>query len=137
MLRATLCHIMNGDSLLLKEATRGISRGKWNGPGGKFEKGETPRQCAIRETFEETGIRMLNPTFHGMLHFFMDGKKELSILVYLFSTKRFAGRIKSTEEGPVKWFKMKELPFGRMWDDDLLLGAPDAEGIAFRCLHIL
>jgi 8-oxo-dGTP diphosphatase len=118
VLRATLCHIINGNKLLLKEATRGVSKGKWNGPGGKFEKGETPEQCAIRETLEETGIRMLNPFFHGKLYFFMNGRKELSIEGFLFSARKFSGRIKSTEEGPVRWFRIKDLPFDRMWDDD-------------------
>ena len=118
ILRATLCHIINGDRLLLKEATRGVSKGKWNGPGGKFEKGETAEQCAIRETFEETGIKMQRPFFHGKLYFFMDGRRKLSIEGFLFSTNKFSGRIKSTEEGPVRWFRINELPLSRMWDDD-------------------
>lgn len=117
-MRATLCHIINGNKLLLKEATRGISKGKWNGPGGKFEKGETAKQCAIRETLEETGIRMLRPFFHGKLYFFMDGKRKLSIEGFLFSTKRFSGRIRPSEEGPVRWFDIDKLPKERMWDDD-------------------
>eukprot|EP00729_Bicosta_minor_P019542 gene19542-7177_t len=29
---------------------------KWEEPGGKIEKGETPWQCAVRECLEETGI---------------------------------------------------------------------------------
>ena len=29
---------------------------QWAGPGGKIDKGETPRQAAIRELYEETGI---------------------------------------------------------------------------------
>ena len=29
---------------------------KWGPPKGKIEDGETPRQCAIRETTEETGL---------------------------------------------------------------------------------
>ena len=118
VLRATLCHIINGDKLLLKEATRGVSKGKWNGPGGKFEKGETAQQCAVRETLEETGIRMHRPFFHGKLYFFMDGKRKLSIEGFLFSTKKFSGKIKSSEEGPVKWVKISKLPMDKMWDDD-------------------
>lgn len=118
ILKATLCHVINGNRLLLKEASRGISKGKWNGPGGKFEKGETPEQCAIRETFEETGITMHKPFFHGKLYFFMDGKRKLSIEGFLFSTRNFSGRIKSSEEGPVKWFSARRLPLKRMWDDD-------------------
>ncbi|MHB1830355.1 MAG: 8-oxo-dGTP diphosphatase [Candidatus Micrarchaeaceae archaeon] len=118
MFRATLCHIIDGNRLLLKEATRGVSKGKWNGPGGKFEKGETPEQCAIRETFEETGIRMINPFFHGKLYFFMNGERKLSIEGFLFSARKFRGRIKSTEEGPVRWFSINKLPRDRMWEDD-------------------
>ncbi len=118
VLRATLCHVINRDKLLLKEATRGVSKGKWNGPGGKFEKGETPEQCAVRETFEETGIKMLKPFFHGKLYFFMDGKRRLSIEGYLFSTRKFSGRIRSSEEGPVKWVRISKLPMDKMWDDD-------------------
>lgn len=32
--------------------------GQWALPMGKQEIGETPSQCAIRETFEETGVRV-------------------------------------------------------------------------------
>ena len=49
VIEATICHIIRGRKLLLKKATRGISVGKWNAPGGKLEPGETPEQCARRE----------------------------------------------------------------------------------------
>ena len=32
-----------------------IHEGKWNGLGGKFEAGETPEECVIREVLEEIG----------------------------------------------------------------------------------
>lgn len=32
--------------------------GQWAIPMGKMELGETPAECAVRETFEETGIRV-------------------------------------------------------------------------------
>jgi len=114
----TLGHIINGDKLLLKKATRGVSKGKWNGPGGKIDKGETPEQCMIRETYEETGLTMIKPFYHGRLFFYMDGEKKLSFLGYLFSTSKFKGKVRSTEEGKVKWFKIKEIPYDKMWDDD-------------------
>ncbi len=118
VLKATLCHIIDGNKVLLKMAVRGISKGKWNGPGGKFEKGETPEQCAIRETYEETGITMRSPFFHGKLYFFMEGRRKLAIEGYLFSTRRFYGRVRPSEEGEVKWFGVNSLPSSRMWDDD-------------------
>lgn len=118
VLRMTLGHIINGNKLLLKKATRGISKGKWNGPGGKIDRGETPMQCMIREAYEETGITMIKPTYHGRLFFYMDGGRKLSFLGYLFSTRKFKGRPRSTEEGRVKWFRIKDIPYPKMWDDD-------------------
>ncbi len=44
--------------------------GKWGPPKGKIENGETALHCAIRETYEETGlsIKALNMTNKKCLH---------------------------------------------------------------------
>ena len=39
--------------ILLGHKRRGMGAGKWNGFGGKREDGETMRECAARELFEE------------------------------------------------------------------------------------
>jgi 8-oxo-dGTP diphosphatase len=113
-----LCHVINGDKFLLKMATRGVSKGKWNAPGGKIEPAESPLEGAAREVLEETGLKIDNVTAHGALNFHMDGKADLSFVVHLFSTKSFSGEIKSTDEGEVKWFNLNAIPYGEMWDDD-------------------
>ena len=46
-----------------------IHEGKWNGLGGKFEVGETPEECVIREVLEESGLSIQNPKFCGLLMF--------------------------------------------------------------------
>lgn len=38
--------------LLVQHATRGI----WGAPGGAVDPGETPADCVVRETWEETGL---------------------------------------------------------------------------------
>lgn len=38
---ATLCYLLKDDQVLLAMKKRGFGEGKWNGPGGKVEKGET------------------------------------------------------------------------------------------------
>ncbi len=50
---------VNGELLMLHYADP--FRPFWTAPGGKAEKGETPRQACLRELFEETGID-LDPT---------------------------------------------------------------------------
>lgn len=49
-----ILHNVHEDKILLIQ-----SRGNlWGFPKGSFEKGETFKQCAIRECFEETGIQL-------------------------------------------------------------------------------
>lgn len=117
-IEATLCHIIRGKKLLLKKASRGISVGKWNGPGGKIEPGETPTQSVVREVREETGLKIRDPFYHGNLEFYMKGRDELDMRVHLFSASKFTGRARSSAEGAVRWFDSDRLPFDRMWDDD-------------------
>ena len=70
-MRATLMFIRVGDEVLLIEKQRGIGAGKINGPGGKIDPGETPLECAIRETQEElcvtaTGVKKMGELFFAM-----------------------------------------------------------------------
>lgn len=56
---ATLCYIMKDNKTLMlyrNKKENDYHEGKWNGLGGKFELGETPEECAIRELKEETGL---------------------------------------------------------------------------------
>ena len=120
VIEATICHVIRGQRLLLKKANRGLSVGKWNAPGGKFESGEGPEECARREVFEETGLRVSQLFRHGALTFVMDGGKTLHTRAHLFSTSNAKGRVRSSDEGPVKWFPLDGLPFNEMWEDDRL-----------------
>lgn len=42
-------------TLLKNRGPRGVA-GRWNFPGGKIERGESPRLAATRELYEETGL---------------------------------------------------------------------------------
>lgn len=115
---ATVCHIIRGRKLLLKLANGGVSAGKWNGPGGKIEAGETPAQGVVREVMEETSLRIADPVYHGKILFRMNGGGGPEYVVHAFSAWKFSGRARSSAEGRVRWFGLESIPYAKMWDDD-------------------
>jgi ADP-ribose pyrophosphatase len=50
--------ILRGEKVLLVCRAQEPCKGEWTFPGGLVELGETLRQAAERETYEETGIRI-------------------------------------------------------------------------------
>jgi 8-oxo-dGTP diphosphatase len=117
-LQATLMFIVDesrGEVLLIRKK-RGLGQGKINGPGGKMDPGETPEQCAVRETQEELGVKALHPSKHGELWFdFTDG---LKMRVHVFLAKGLEGVAQETEEAIPMWTSLNRLPFEEMWEDD-------------------
>lgn len=113
----TLCEIIQDGKILLKLALRGISKGKWNGLGGRIEENETDMECAVREVFEESGLKVRDLIKHGT-NIFFKGNEPL-VKVHIFSAKEFEGRLKQSEEGELRWFGLKELPYDKMWPDDI------------------
>lgn len=113
----TLCHIIDDStgSILLKKANRGVSKGKWNAVGGKIEPKETPYEGAIREAYEESGLLVEDLFYHGRMLFHLDAA---DFVVHLFSTHNVTGSLKASDEGNLLWFKLSEIPYDDMWDDD-------------------
>ena len=60
MYNSTLCYIEDpkGNYLMLHRVKKknDLNHDKWVGVGGKFEDGESPEECVLRETWEETGL---------------------------------------------------------------------------------
>ncbi len=54
----TLCYIEKDDDILfvVKGGKGDLNDGKYLGVGGHVEKGESPRECIVREIYEETGL---------------------------------------------------------------------------------
>jgi len=114
--KATLLFACRGDEVLLIRKKRGLGAGKINGPGGKLEAGETPRQCAMREVREELCISVLETEPRGELRFqFTD---DYSIHVYVFVSEKFEGEPTETDEAIPYWFKRADIPYAEMWADD-------------------
>jgi len=113
---ATLMFVILNGQVLLIHKKRGFGKGKINGPGGKIEPGETPYECAIRETQEELCITPTGVADAGLLRFqFVDG---FSIYGHVFTATGFEGTPTETDEAIPLWYSVDDLPFDRMWEDD-------------------
>ena len=76
---ANVILVDDGKILLLLRAG-GWKSGSWGPPGGGADQGETPKQAAVRETYEESGLRvksadldlLIQRTKHdyGMIYFY-------------------------------------------------------------------
>lgn len=115
---ATLLFVVKDGKILLIDKKTGLGKGKINGPGGKLEPGETPEQCAIRETQEELLINPLNVKFGGELFFHAEDMPRIHGFIY--TATDFEGTPTETREARPRWFDLEDIPFERMWDDDAI-----------------
>ncbi len=126
---ATLCFVIRDAHVLLIEKKRGLGAGKINGPGGRMEPGETARDCAIRETKEELGVDVQDPQCRGRLRFqFADG---YSLMAWVFVAEDLAGVAIETDEAVPCWTPVEQIPYERMWSDDILWLPDMLEGAYF------
>ena len=77
-------------------------------PGGKHEVDETPQQAAIRETWEETGIKVIDPQLKVVAthnHFY----RNRVYLVFIFQANEFSGELTESEEGTPLWLPLDDV----------------------------
>lgn len=119
MTQTTLCLLVREGEILLAMKKRGFGVGKWNGVGGKPDKGDKDiLETAIRETEEEIGVKTNNLEKVAVLTFYFPNKKEWDQDVHVYLAKDWDGEPTESEEMLPKWFKINDLPFNDMWDDD-------------------
>ncbi len=115
MIQAVIVHIIENGKILLHYKKRGHGMGYWNGVGGKLEEGETPEDCAIRESLEEMNANIKNLNKLGTLKFY--DVSEDDWYVYVFRAE-IDGEPKESEESKPKWFPLDSIPYDDMWEDD-------------------
>jgi ADP-ribose pyrophosphatase YjhB (NUDIX family) len=78
----------------------------WNLPGGSVESGELPTAAAVRETREETGLKIKLKDLVGIY-----GKPHRDEFVFVFTAKVVGGKLKNTAEADAnRYFKVNKLP---------------------------
>lgn len=101
----TLFLLRRGDEILLQNRVAEDWRG-YTLPGGHVEPGESIVEAAVRELYEESGLKAQDPTLCGIKQFPSDGGRYL---VFLFTAEKFSGDLRSSEEGEMVWAKRDEI----------------------------
>lgn len=112
-----ITYLFDGDQVLLIDKKTGMGSGLVNAPGGHIEIAETATEAAIREFKEETDLEIHDPKLVGKLNFqFKDGLSERG---YVFFAHSYSGEPKETEEARPFWCPVADIPYDKMWEDDL------------------
>ncbi|XP_046554503.1 LOW QUALITY PROTEIN: oxidized purine nucleoside triphosphate hydrolase-like [Haliotis rubra] len=115
----TLVFVRKEAQILLGLKKRGFGEGRWNGFGGKVEKGETIPEAAKRELKEESGLTAHKLEQIGVLKFEFVGMPQW-LEVHVFHTRGYEGEPTETSEMRPQWYDIDSIPYDIMWPDDKL-----------------
>ncbi len=121
---AAVSIIIRDDEILLEKRNSALNdpwAGQFALPGGHYEQLDgTLYDTAIRETFEETGIRLNRENFIGYFGPFTPrNKSDMMVIVYVFSIENNQpiSLINSTETEFLGWIKLSRLMKAKIKDD--------------------
>ena len=104
MLQTTLCYLEKDGKYLMLHRTakdKDVNKDKWIGVGGKFEPGETPEECLVRELREELG-------FEARVEGIVDARAEYEAGDFLILYYNVA--VVSGEPSPLEHAQIKYVP---------------------------
>ncbi len=138
MRNTTLCHIeKDGKYLMLHRTVKenDLNHDKWIGIGGKFEDKESPEECNIRETFEETGLTLNSSRYCGIVTFVSD--KWETEYMHIFHSTDFSGTLKECDEGVLCWVDISEIYNLPLWEGDKIFLKLIEEEVPFFSLKLV
>ena len=119
MVNSTLIYLERDGQYLMLHRTKkknDMNHDKWLGIGGKFEEGESPEDCVIRETLEETGLQVRSLRFRGLVTFVSDVYE--TEYMHLFTADAWTGELRACDEGELAWIDREKLLSLTLWEGD-------------------
>lgn len=114
----TVCYLEKDDDILMlyrNKMENDINEGKWIGVGGKIEFNESPFECVKREVFEETGLKVNNLFFRGIILFVYGNYNDY---IYVFSSDDFSGNMIDCDEGELHYINRNKVLDLNIWKGD-------------------
>ena len=138
MRNTTLCYIEQGrDYLMLHRVKKTVdeNKDKWIGIGGKFEEGESPEDCLLREVREETGLTLKRWRYRGIVTFVSD--QWGTEYMHPFTADAWEGRLRQDcDEGVLEWIDRERLLTLPIWEGDKIFLRLLDEGAPFFSLKL-
>ena len=119
MINTTLCYIEKDNKNLMLHRTKkenDINKDKWIGIGGKFEEGESPEECLIREVKEETGLTLNSFNLRCIVTY--ESTNYETEYMYVFTSDDFSGEVIECNEGKLQWVEKNKIFDLKIWEGD-------------------
>lgn len=80
--------------------------GRWEFPGGKLDRGESPEQALFRELREELDVSVtVGRIYHAQAHSY----PEKDVLILFYPCRLLEGEPRAVEEAEVRWIKPEQI----------------------------
>ena len=119
MINTTLCYLERGEEYLMLHRTKkenDLNHDKWISVGGKFQDKESPEDCLLRETWEETGLTLTSYRYRGLVTFISN--LWPTEYMHLFTADGWTGEPHPCDEGELAWIKKADLLSLPLWKGD-------------------
>ena len=119
MILSTLCYIEKEGKYLMLHRTKkenDINKDKWLGIGGKFEEGESPEECIVREVKEETGLTLKSYKLRCIVTYVSTNWE--TEYMYVFTSNDFVGDLIECDEGDLQWIDKDKITQLNTWEGD-------------------
>ena len=118
------CYIQKDEKTLMlyrNKKEKDINKNKYIGLGGRFEAGESPEECLVREIEEEAGVRLTSYRLRGIVTFVSEGASD-PLYMYFYTADEYEGDIKEEcDEGELCWVPTARIEELDLWEGDHLL----------------
>lgn len=103
----------SSNQLLLGKRINVHGSNTWGPAGGHLEWGKTFEACAVRETYEETGLEVVNPQLVGVTNDVFENEEKHYVSIFMKVVCSSTQVVVNKEPHKIdewKWFDIEQLP---------------------------